>query len=190
MEAVNRIDTSFEIIEEGIKNCTQCPLYKNRTHSVPGEGPENPSLMLIGEAPGKNEDLQGKPFVGAAGKKLNELLENAGIKRSEIFITSVNKCRPPENRPPTKDEAEMCMHLWLTPQMHLLKPKVIGLMGRTAISYVMGEDFSYNLEKDHGKIIEKDGKKFVLLYHPAAMIYNQKLKQTMETDFKNLGKSL
>ncbi len=184
MEPVNRIDTSFEIIEEGVKSCTQCPLYKSRTLAVPGEGPENPSLMLIGEAPGKNEDLQGKPFCGAAGKKLDLMLETAGLHRKDIFITSILKCRPPENRAPLKEEAEMCTHMWLQPQIQLLKPRVIGLMGNTAIRWVLGENFSFNLSQDHGKIFRQNGHAYVILYHPAAMIYNQKLKEVMENDFR------
>lgn len=184
MDPVNRIDTSFEIIEEGIKSCTQCPLYRTRTHAVPGEGPAEPQLMLIGEAPGKNEDLEGRPFVGAAGKKLTDMLAGAGLAREDIFITSVLKCRPPENRIPTKEEGEECTHSWLRPQIQLLKPKLIGLMGNTAVKWVLGDSFAFNLSKDHGKIITQYGHTYVLLYHPAAMIYNQSLKQTMEEDFK------
>lgn len=187
MDQVNRIDTSLEIVEEGIKSCTQCPLYKTRTHAVPGEGPEKPALMLIGEAPGKNEDLEGRPFVGAAGMKLSAMLESAGLKREEIFITSVLKCRPPENRLPTKEEGEECTHSWLNPQMQLLNPKLIGLMGNTAVKWVLGNDFVFNLSKDHGKIITQYGRSYVLLYHPAAMIYNQSLKTTMEEDFKKVA---
>jgi DNA polymerase len=190
MAPVNRIDTSFEIIEEGIKSCTQCPLYRTRTHAVPGEGPERPALMLIGEAPGKNEDLEGRPFCGAAGKKLDAMLEVAGLHRKDIFITSILKCRPPENRVPTKEEGEMCTHTWLWPQIQLLKPKLIGLMGNTAIKWVLGEKFECNLSKDHGKIITHQGHDYVLLYHPAAMIYNQSLKETMEKDFGKVAQRL
>ena len=187
MDPVNRIDTSLEIVEEGIKSCTQCPLYKTRTHAVPGEGPNKPALMLIGEAPGKNEDLEGRPFVGAAGKKLSAMLESAGLKREEIFITSVLKCRPPENRLPTKEEGEECTHSWLNPQIQLLNPKIIGLMGNTAVKWVLGNDFVFNLSKDHGRMITQYGHTYVLLYHPAAMIYNQSLKTTMEEDFKKVA---
>lgn len=190
MEPVKHVNTTLDIIEEGIRTCVQCPLHKTRTHAVPGEGPHRPQLMLIGEAPGRNEDLQGRPFVGAAGKKLTAMIESAGLKREEVYITSIVKCRPPENRVPTKLEGETCTHIWLWPQIQLLNPKIIGLMGNTAMRWVLGEDAPYNLAKDHGKIITHQGHTYALLYHPAAMIYNQSLKQTMEDDFKKVAKEL
>lgn len=177
---------TLETLAEQTRSCQLCPLGKTRTHSVPGEGPQNPKLMLIGEAPGRNEDVQGRPFVGAAGQKLNALLEKAGLKREDVFITSVAKCRPPENRVPTQEEASTCKTHFLDKQIQLLKPPFIGLMGRTAIQHVLGKDFPVSLDKQHGTIVEKDGQKFVILYHPAAMIYNQKLKETMEQDFASL----
>ncbi len=168
-------------LHQDISTCTRCPLSKTRIHAVPGEGPLSPRFMLIGEAPGRNEDEQGKPFCGAAGKKLEMLLAEAGLKREHVFITSVLKCRPPENRVPTQEEAGTCKSHFLFPQIKLLKPHVIGLMGRTAIQHVLGEDIS--LAEFHGKIIERAGQKYAILYHPAAMIYNQSLVETMKKDF-------
>ncbi|MEK6971045.1 MAG: uracil-DNA glycosylase [archaeon] len=164
--------------------CTLCPLSNGRTHAVPGEGPQSPRVMLIGEAPGRNEDVHGKPFCGAAGKKLDGLLSHAGLRREDVFITSVVKCRPPENRVPAPEEALTCKTHYLFPQIQLLKPAIIGLMGRTAIQHVLGEDIS--LPQMHGKIIERGGQKYAILYHPAAMIYNQSLTATMMSDFLSL----
>lgn len=169
-----------------IRACTLCPLHATRTHAVPGEGPARPHIFLVGEAPGRNEDLQGRPFVGAAGKKLEGLLENAGLRREDIFITSVAKCRPPENRVPTETEAVTCKTNYLQKQFELLKPAVIGLMGRTAIAHVLNENVS--LDAMHGKTLERDGQTYMILYHPAAMIYNQSLAATMVEDFKALAR--
>ncbi|MFH0970458.1 MAG: uracil-DNA glycosylase [Candidatus Diapherotrites archaeon] len=176
---------SIIALHEKCSTCQLCPLGKTRSHAVPGEGPSTPSVMLIGEAPGRNEDEQGRPFCGAAGKKLDMLLENAGLQRSNVFITSVVKCRPPNNRVPTENEAFTCKSTFLLPQIQLLKPVVIGLMGRTAIQHVLGEDVS--LTQMHGKIITHNGQQYVILYHPAAMIYNASLQSVLEKDFKELG---
>lgn len=171
-------------LHQVITTCTRCPLSTTRTRAVPGEGPSNPRIMLIGEAPGRNEDEQGRPFCGAAGKKLEMLLAHAGMTREQVFITSVVKCRPPENRVPTEVEASTCKSHFLFPQIQLLKPQVIGLMGKTAIQHVLGEDIS--LTQMHGKIIERKGQKYAILYHPAAMIYNQSLAETMKKDFRDV----
>ncbi len=175
---------SLQKLNEQIRVCQKCPLHKSRIRAVPGEGPSNPKIMLIGEAPGKNEDLQGKPFVGSAGKKLSELLQHAGIKREDVFITSVVKCRPPENRLPINHETKTCTKLYLFNQIKILKPKIIGLMGKTAVQHVLDEKI--DLAKMHGKTIQKNNQKYVILYHPAAMIYNQQLKETMMKDFETL----
>ncbi len=168
-----------------ISSCKKCPLSNTRLNAVPGEGPGRPRVMLIGEAPGRNEDEQGKPFCGAAGKKLDLLLESAGLQRKDVFITSVIKCRPPENRVPTLEEATTCKINYLLVQVQLLQPEVIGLMGRVAIEHVLGEPIS--LATMHGKIIERKGQKYAILYHPAAMIYNQSLLETMKIDFMSLN---
>ncbi len=181
------MDNLFSLAEK-INACTLCPLSHTRNKAVPGEGPLNAKIMLIGEAPGRNEDASGRPFCGAAGKKLDELLASAGLNRKDIFITSVVKCRPPENRVPTLEEAHTCKTNFLYKQMESLKPTVIGLMGRTAIAHVL-ENETIDLNEMHGKTIERKGQVYMILYHPAAMIYNQKLKQTMMDDFRALTNS-
>ncbi|MDP2666693.1 MAG: uracil-DNA glycosylase [Candidatus Diapherotrites archaeon] len=177
------MDTLSSLAAEA-HTCTRCPLSRSRTLAVPGEGPSNATILLIGEAPGRNEDLHGRPFVGAAGKKLEGLLAQAGLAREDVFITSVVKCRPPENRVPTFEEATTCKIKFLQPQIHLIRPALIGLMGRTAISHVLGEKI--DLETMHGKVLERNGQRYMILYHPAAMIYNQNLKAVMEKDFREL----
>ncbi len=180
------MDNLFSLTEK-INACTLCPLSHTRNKAVPGEGPLNAKIMLIGEAPGRNEDESGKPFCGAAGKKLDELLASAGLNRKDIFITSVVKCRPPENRVPTLDEAHTCKTHFLFEQIKILQPKIIGLMGRTAIVHVL-ENEIIDLNAMHGKTIEKNGQTYMILYHPAAMIYNQSLKEAMKNDFAVLEK--
>lgn len=177
---------SLSQLHQTIAACTLCPLSQTRTRTVPGEGPSQPKIMLIGEAPGRNEDETGKPFCGAAGKKLEMLLESAGLSREQVFITSVVKCRPPENRVPTLEEAHTCKNNYLVEQIKILQPKIIGLMGRTAISHVL-ENEKIDLEKMHGQIIERNNQQYAILYHPAAMIYNQKLRETMMNDFRALA---
>lgn len=177
---------SLPQLHQAIAACTLCPLSQTRTRTVPGEGPLRPKIMLVGEAPGRNEDESGRPFCGAAGKKLDMLLESAGLSRADVFITSVVKCRPPENRIPTLNEAHTCKKNYLFEQIKILQPKIIGLMGRTAISHVL-ENETIDLEKMHGQIIERNGQGYAILYHPAAMIYNQKLRETMMNDFRALA---
>ena len=180
------MDWTIEQLENTMKNCVSCALHETRTKTVPGEGPSNPNIMLIGEAPGRNEDEQGKPFCGAAGKQLDGFLEQAGLLRKDIFITSVIKCRPPNNRVPKIEEASTCKQKWLHYQIQTLQPKIIGLMGRTAIQHLL--DGKINLGKQHGTIIIHNNQKYMILYHPAATIYNQSLKQTIVDDFKTLAK--
>lgn len=178
---------SLRALHEKIRGCTECLLHATRTHAVPGEGPARPHIMLIGEAPGRNEDETGRPFCGAAGKKLDVLLHRAGLERSDVFITSVVKCRPPENRVPTLEEASACKTYYLQKQIDILQPKIIGLMGRTAIEHVLGEPIS--LDAMHGKTLVRGGQTYLILYHPAAMIYNQKLTETMVQDFSSLAQA-
>ncbi len=177
--------STLSLLHEKINACQLCPLSATRTKAVPGEGPLNAKIMLIGEAPGRNEDETGRPFCGAAGKKLDDLLAAAGLHRKDVFITSVVKCRPPENRVPTLNEAHTCKKNYLFEQIKILQPKIIGLMGRTAIAHVL-ENETIDLNEMHGKTMEKNGQTYMILYHPAAMIYNQKLRDTMMSDFRLL----
>jgi len=163
--------------------CTKCELYKSRTRAVPGEGPHDAKVLFVGEGPGQNEDEQGRPFVGAAGKFLTELLESIGLKRSEVFITNIVKCRPPNNRAPRKGEIEACKS-YLESQIRLINPRIICPLGTPAINTVIGDE--YSATKVHGKPI-KQGETIILpLYHPAAALYDNTLRDVLLQDFKIL----
>ncbi len=167
-------------ISHDISECTRCPLHLTRTHPVPGEGPDDARVMFIGEAPGRQEDQTGRPFVGSAGKVLDGWLFQLGLSRDKVFITSVLKCRPPNNRNPTSDEINTCS-VYLDRQIDVIKPRVIFLLGRFAIRYAVDR---FNLpQNDHvseyvGKTYnyEQEGLNLLLIpfYHPAYLIYNKK----------------
>jgi DNA polymerase len=150
---------------------------------VPGEGQISAKIMFIGEAPGRSEDEKGKPFVGAAGRILDDLLKKAGIERSQVFITNIVKCRPPNNRVPEEDELIACRP-YLDRQIALIKPKVICILGRTAYSSILGGS---SITANRGKIVERSGQKYFSTFHPAAVIYNKKLLSTLEADLKKLA---
>lgn len=175
---------TIENIRESVKNCTKCELCKTRTNAVPGIGNPNAKIVFIGEAPGRTEDMQGEPFVGSAGKKLSDALAKNDIARDSIYITNVVKCRPPNNRVPTESERESC-HQYLEAEIDTIKPEIICVLGNTASNSVLGQG---EITKHRGKIIEKDGKKFFLTFHPAAIIYNQELAATFENDIATLAK--
>jgi uracil-DNA glycosylase len=143
-------------------------------------------VVLIGEGPGRNEDLQGRPFIGAAGKQLDGFLKEAGLARGEVYITNVVKCRPPENRRPTGAEADACQP-YLARQLGLLRPKVVVLLGDSALKRFLPDE---GLSRAHGRAIERGGVVFFPTYHPAAMIYNRALEAVSKEDFRALGKVL
>ena len=157
-----------------------------RTRAVPGEGPPRAAVMIIGEAPGANEDAEGRPFVGAAGKNLEALLARASLGREDVFITNVVKCRPDQNRRPTRNEAEAC-HPYLRRQMELIEPRVVVLLGDTALREVFPES---SLGEMHGRTAKRSGRTYYPSYHPASMIYNPSLKAVLERDFVELGRLL
>jgi uracil-DNA glycosylase family 4 len=169
-----------------IRVCTRCELHRTRTNSVPGEGPADARIMFIGEAPGWNEDQQGRPFVGAAGKFLEELLGAAGLKRSDVFITNVVKSRPPGNRDPLPDEIVACAP-FLQRQIDTIDPDVIVTLGRFSMAkWFPGERIS----RIHGQP-KKDGKRLIVpMYHPAAALHQQALKATILEDFGKLPRIL
>lgn len=156
---------SLQEIAEKIKSCTFCPLSKNRTNAVPGDGPSKADIMIIGEGPGEDEDEQGRPFFGRAGKLLTQALESAGLKREEVFITNVVKCRPPENREPTIVERDTCMNNYLYKQIELVNPKVICLLGSVAVQALLGKR---SVTAVRGKVFEKMVRVFFSTIHPAA----------------------
>ena len=179
-------------ITAGARSCLQCELGENRKNVVVGSGSLDGKIVLIGEAPGRKEDESGLPFVGSAGKLLNSLLESAGLKREDIFIMNILKCRPPSNRRPKKAEIKACEG-YLMRQLEIIKPKVIAPMGNSALSYFQSRyGFGDDVIGDaHGKVYEVNtswGKvKFIPLYHPAAAIYRRYLLGDLEEDTKKLA---
>lgn len=167
-------------------SCVKCGLSKSRTNAVPGKGNPRAEILFIGEAPGRNEDLKGEPFVGSAGKILSEALDYAGISRDDVFITNVVKCRPPENRLPLLEEKDACSE-HLSKELEIIKPKIICILGNTAYNSLLGGD---SITKNRGKIIEKNGQQYFLTIHPAAAIYNPELKDVLKNDIKTLADNL
>jgi DNA polymerase len=169
-----------------IVSCTKCYLAKTRTNAVPGAGPVESDIMFIGEAPGRNEDLKGQPFVGIAGQVLSEALEYAGLRRHNVYITNVVKCRPPNNRQPNKEEIDAC-HGYLLEELNLVRPKIICILGNTAFSSLLNGN---SITKNRGKIIKRNGLLYFVTVHPAAVIYNQQLGQVLKDDLKLLAQTL
>ena len=185
--ANNKVSSdSLEKIASEVIGCPLCKRSRSRINAVPGEGQLSSKIILIGEAPGKNEDEQGKPFVGAAGRVLNQALEKADIKRDEVFITNVVKCRPPGNRVPENDERSICSQ-YLYREISLIAPKIICILGSTAYSSILG---GKSITKNRGKIVERNGLKYFLTIHPAAAIYNKELRSVLNNDLLKLSKEI
>ncbi len=178
-------DRSAELatVHSEILSCTKCELHRNRKNAVPGEGPVDAKIVFVGEGPGQSEDEQGKPFVGAAGKLLTELLESIGLKRTDVFITNIVKCRPPNNRAPRKSEIEAC-NPYLISQIRLIKPQIVCALGTPAIATLLGEE--YSATKVHGKPMPKGDITILPMYHPAAALYDASLKEVLASDFRIL----
>jgi len=172
----------LNLLSNQIKICKKCRLWKFRKNAVPGEGPANARLMIIGEAPGASEDESGRPFIGKAGKFLNKLLEKNKIDRKKIFITNVVKCRPPKNRVPEDDEINICAKNYLEKQIELIKPKMILLLGNTAVKTFFA---SFELSEHHGKIIKTAKRLYAFTYHPSAARFT-KIRKKIEKDFENI----
>ncbi len=177
----------WESLRQEICECHQCPLAKSRSQAVPGVGPNDAQLMFIGEAPGRQEDIKGEPFVGAAGQLLTKLLEQVGIKRQSVFISNAVKCRPPENRQPTRSERAACRP-FLDRQLQYIQPRVIVLVGRVPTETLL--ETSVRMGEMHGRVYHRNGKTFFVMYHPAAGLYNQTLVPTLEEDMQKLKKLL
>jgi uracil-DNA glycosylase family 4 len=173
---------SLEQVASEVAGCTRCPLHQGRERAVPGEGPPDAKLMFIGEGPGFHEDQTGRPFVGAAGQFLEELLAAIGLSREEVFIANVVKCRPPGNRDPEPEEIDACRE-YLDRQIALLDPRVIVTLGR----FSMARWFpSARISRIHGQP-RKAGKRLIVpMYHPAAALHRGSLRQTVIDDFKKL----
>ena len=165
-----------------VRVCKLCGLASGRKNSVPGEGPANAEVMLIGEGPGFHEDQQGRPFVGPSGEFLTQLLASAGFKRSEVFIANVVKCRPPGNRDPLPEEISAC-GAYLERQIALINPKIIITLGRFSMARWFPGD---KISAIHGRARRFDGRIVVAMYHPAAALHQPALRDTLEDDFRRL----
>lgn len=172
---------SFEELENSIVECNKCKLCSNRNNIVFGCGNKNADLMLIGEGPGADEDIQGIPFVGKAGKLMNAAFDALGINRDDIYIANVVKCRPPNNRNPEKDEEMACLD-YLRNQVILVKPKIIVLLGSVALKAILGNE--YSITSSRGKWIEKKGILYMPTFHPAALLRDEKKKIDFYNDLK------
>ena len=169
-----------------IAACRQCEIAKLRTRVVPGEGAENAEILFIGEAPGFHEDQQGRPFVGPAGQFLDKLLASIGLKRQQVYIANVIKCRPPNNREPLPGEIENCRK-FLDRQIELIHPKMIVTLGR----YSMARFFpGKSISKIHGTVQRENGVVYFAMYHPAAALHQQNLRQTLEADMLKIPQYL
>ena len=178
--------SSLEIIQQDIKICKKCELCNTRNNAVPGIGDKNADVVFIGEAPGKNEDIHGEPFIGTAGKILDNALENAGLTRNNVYITNIVKCRPPNNRVPNDIEKSMCNN-YLEEELQIINPKIICLLGNTSFYSILG---GKEISKNHGQIVYKNNRVYFITFHPAATIYNQKLLDVFKNDIKKLVNEL
>lgn len=165
-----------------VSKCQNCPLYNSRIQAVPGEGPENANVMVIGEGPGFHENQQGRPFVGQAGKFLDELLSAAGLRRETVFITNVVKCRPPGNRDPQPEELEACSK-FLDRQIEIINPEMIVTLGRFSMAKFFGQ---VKISQIHGNMRKIGQRYIVAMYHPAAALHQPALKNTLLSDFAKL----
>ncbi|UCH90201.1 MAG: uracil-DNA glycosylase [Thermoplasmata archaeon] len=170
-------------LNKTILKCTKCELCESRINAVPGEGAKNAEVILIGEAPGKNEDEEGRPFVGRAGKTLDEVLAELSIPRENLYITNILKCRPPKNRVPKKPEVEACID-YLFKQIELIQPQIIVTLGQSALKTLTG--LKGNLRDFHGNKYEFNNYPVLVTYHPAAVVYNRNLKSELVNDLKNI----
>lgn len=171
---------TWEALEHDCKNCRECSLWETRTNVVFGVGNQNAEVLFIGEGPGANEDAQGVPFVGRAGHLLDDMLEIIGLKRDDVYIANIVKCRPPQNRDPLPAESEACMP-WLREQFRLIQPKIVVCLGRIAAQRMIRQDFS--VTREHGQIINKGGILFMGTFHPAALLRQPQNKPEAFADF-------
>jgi uracil-DNA glycosylase family 4 len=176
-------EVALEEVHEQIRRCRLCPLSRGRANAVPGEGSIVSEIMFVGEAPGGEEDQQGRPFVGTAGKLLTNLLRGIGIERGDVFITNLVKCRPPGNRDPRPEEIAAC-HDYLIAQIALITPKVICALGRFAAQSLIDKQLS--ISREHGKPRRMSGILYVPIYHPAAALHQAGLIDDLESDMRRL----
>ncbi len=174
---------TWEILEGACLSCKKCPLWETRTNVVVGTGNKNSKIMFVGEGPGEQEDLQGQPFVGPAGKLLDKMLGAIDMKREDVYITNIVKCRPPYNRDPKEEEQSACMN-YLRYQLKLIEPKIIVCLGRIAAKAIISPDFK--ITSQHGIWYEKKGYYFIATYHPSALLRDPSKKYHAWEDLKKI----
>lgn len=178
---------SWPSLTEEITNCQKCRLCAARTHAVPDEGNPHARLMFIGEGPGRDEDLTGRPFVGRAGQLLDKMIAAIGLSREEVYIANVVKCRPPQNRAPEMDEVAACMP-YLRAQVGLIRPQVIVLLGSSALGAILGPE--HRITRERGAWIERKGVFFMPTFHPAALLRDESKKRPVWEDLKKVRDKL
>lgn len=177
----------FETLKKDCLACKKCRLWQTRTNVVVGTGNPNAKVMFIGEGPGEQEDLQGEPFVGRAGKLLDKMLAAVDLDRTKIYIANTVKCRPPQNRDPLPDEQEMCLD-WLRAQVRLIRPKIIVCLGRISSARLIKSDIK--ITREHGQFFEKNGVLMMPMLHPAAVLRDPRKKPEAFDDFLKLRDKL
>ena len=175
--------TEWEALRQECLHCHACTLAETRTNVVFGVGREDAEIMIIGEAPGANEDKQGEPFVGRGGKLLDDMLKMIGLDRSRLYITNSVKCRPPENRDPMNTEKDACSG-FLRRQRALMKPKIIVCLGRIAAKAIIKEDFK--ITQEHGQWFQRGGVQMTAIYHPAALLRDEQKRPETFLDLKSI----
>ena len=180
-------EQKLEKLAKQIVVCTKCELHRSRKKAVPGEGPTHAEIMFIGEGPGARENEQGRPFVGASGKFLDQLLDQAGVTRADVWITNVVKCRPPGNRDPLPDEVETCTSNYLQHQIKIVNPSIIVTLGR----FSMGLFFKgAKITQIHGQMQKVEDRFVIPMFHPAAALHQTSLKSEIMADFAKLPELL
>ena len=177
----------LEELAAQIRVCTRCPLWESRTQAVPGDGRTAAKVMIVGEAPGREEDESGHPFVGAAGRFLDHVLEGTGLDRTDFFITNTVKCRPPRNRTPKKLEVDTCTSNYLFEQIELVNPRLVMLLGGVAAKKLLGVK---SVNEARGRVIEHEGRRYLVGYHPAVRFYREDLGAKVKEDFALLKREL
>lgn len=185
--ALTEKELHFAELEEKCRSCRGCALSATRTNCVFGVGDRNAELMFVGEAPGEQEDLQGIPFVGRAGQLLDRYLFAVDIKREDVYIANILKCRPPHNRDPLPAEEDACIG-YLREQVRLIRPRVIVCLGRIAALRLISPDFK--ITRDHGVWYERGGVLMTAVYHPAALLRDPRKKDDMLADMKKIKEKL
>lgn len=176
--------SEWDSLKNDVLTCQRCSLFEKRNHVIFGEGNPDAEILIIGEGPGQQEDLEGRPFIGPSGQLLDKIFEACNFTREKhLFITNIVRCRPPENRKPTTEEAAECMP-WLISQISMIRPEIIVLLGATALKFMAGPD--YKISRDHGKWMEVLGIDAMPVYHPSALLRKPSLKSDAWKDFKEI----